>query len=167
MKKRFFIALFLFLATPLAYAQKTLPDIDLKTTAKEVIKASKLSNDGNPIIISFWATWCKPCMQELNTIAEEYEEWQKETGVKLIAISTDDARSADRVATIAKAKGWKYEVYIDDNQDLMRAWQVVNIPHTFILNGKGEVVYEHISYKNGDEEEYLNILRELKEGKKK
>ena len=166
MKKHFFFALFFFFAAPLVYAQTTLPAIDLTKLDNTTIKASELTNDGNPVIISFWATWCKPCMEELNTIADEYAEWQKETGVKLIAISTDDSRSASRVPTVIKSKGWKYDVYIDANQDLMRALQVVNIPHTFILNGKGEIVWQHTSYKNGDEEKYLEVLREIKAGKK-
>ena len=166
MKKHFFFALFFFFAAPLVYAQTTLPAIDLTKLDNTTIKASELTNDGNPVIISFWATWCKPCMEELNTIADEYAEWQKETGVKLIAISTDDSRSASRVPTVIKSKGWKNDVYIDANQDLMRALQVVNIPHTFILNGKGEVVWQHTSYKNGDEEKYLEVLREIKAGKK-
>lgn len=166
MKKRFFIALFFFFVTQLAYAQTTLPAIDLTKLDGSILKASDLKNGDNPIIISFWATWCKPCMEELNTIADEYEAWQKETGVKLIAISTDDSRSASRVPTVMKSKGWKYDVYIDANQDLMRALQVVNIPHTFILNGKGEIVWQHTSYKSGDEEEYLEVLKEIKAGKK-
>ena len=84
----FYFSLFNFVI----YSQ--LPNINLKDVNGNNKNLSKLSNNGNPIIISFWATWCKPCKAELNTIAEEYDDWVDETGVKLIAISIDDARSS-------------------------------------------------------------------------
>jgi len=165
MKQRFFsvfCALFVTFASQ-AFAQKKLPEISLSTLDNQTIKASDLINLDGATIISFWATWCKPCMQELNNISEVYADWQKETGVKLIAISTDDARSAARVPTVVKTKKWAFDVYIDANQDLMRSLQVLNIPHTFILNSKGEIIYQHPSYKVGDEEEYFEIIKKIKE----
>ena len=52
-------------------------------------------------------------LEELDAIAEDYAEWQKQTGVKLIAISIDDPRSSSKVVTDVKTKGWEYEVYLD------------------------------------------------------
>ncbi len=76
-----------------AFSQnRTLPKVDLKTLENTIINSSEFDNDGNPIVISFWATWCKPCIKELSTIAEVYEDWQDETDVKIIAISIDDAK---------------------------------------------------------------------------
>ncbi len=162
-----FVACIFFLAISLpTFAQKKLPTVEISTLGGEKILASELHNPDGAIIISFWATWCKPCMQELNAISELYTEWQKETNVKLIAISIDDARSAGRVPTMVKGKGWKFDVYIDTNQDLMRSLQVLNIPHTFILNSAGEIIYQHTSYKVGDEEEYFDIIQKLKVEKK-
>ena len=89
--KRITTLLFFVLSITLCYGQ--LPNVNLKDVKGNNKNISKLSNDGNPIIISFWATWCKPCKAELNTIAEEYEDWVDETGVKLVAVSIDDARS--------------------------------------------------------------------------
>ena len=88
------------------------------------------------MIIDFWATWCKPCKKELDAISEIYTDWQKETGVKLIAISIDDSRSSGKAATDVKTHGWEYEVYLDENQDFKRALNVGDIPQVFIINGK-------------------------------
>ena len=88
-----------------------------------------------------------------------YEEWQEETGVKLVAISIDDARSASRVKPHVDGNGWDYEVYIDQNQDFKRAMNVVNVPHTFVVNGKGEIVWQHTSFVEGSEEELLEAVR--------
>ncbi len=124
------------------------------------VNTETFENGGKPYIISFWATWCKPCIQELNNIAELYEEWQEETGVKLIAISIDDARNSAKVAPFVNGKDWDYEVYLDANGDFKRAMNVNFPPHTFLINGKNEIVYQHVSYNPGDE---IKLYKKLKE----
>ena len=134
------VAMVVLCATAFAQNAKLPENITLKSIDGSSVQSSVIQNDGKPIIVSFWATWCKPCNRELNTIKEVYEEWQEETGVKLVAISIDDARSANRVKPHVDGNGWEYEVYLDQNQDMKRAMGVVNVPHTFIINGKGEIV---------------------------
>ena len=137
-----------------------LPNIKLKDVTGNSINLSEISNNGNPIIISFWATWCKPCKAELNAIAEEFEDWVEETGVKLIAISIDDARSSSRVEPYVNAMGWEYTVLMDPNGDMKRAMNVNNVPHTFLLNGNNKIVWDHNNYSPGDEEElYEELLK--------
>src|SRR5204863_6348680 len=92
---------------------KQLPSVDVKLMNGERVNTSAFSNDGKPIIIDFWATWCKPCIEELNAIHDVYPDWQKETGVKMITISVDDARTMTRVAPFVNGKGWTYESYVD------------------------------------------------------
>ncbi|MCR4812553.1 MAG: TlpA family protein disulfide reductase [Bacteroidales bacterium] len=164
--KRLLMTLVLVAATAFAYAQNAkMPDnITLKSLDGQSVQSSVIQNDGKPIIISFWATWCKPCNKELNAIREVYEEWQEETGVKLVAISIDDARSASRVKPHVDGNDWPYEVYLDQNQDFKRAMNVVNVPHTFILNGEGEIVWQHTSYVDGSEEELIEEVRKLVNG---
>ena len=114
-----------------------------------------------PIVINFWATWCKPCKKELNNIAEVYDEWQDETGVKIIAISIDDTRSMSKVAPYVNSVGWEYEVYLDPNGDLKRAMGVSTVPHTFLLNSKKEIVWQHRGYVDGDEDELFDEIQNL------
>ena len=157
MKKLFFLFIFS-LFSLLSYSQ--LPNINLKDVNGNTKNLSKFSNSGNPIIISFWATWCKPCKAELNTIAEEYDDWVDETGVKLVAISIDDARSSTRVEPYINAQGWEYMVLLDPNGDYKRAMNVNNVPHTFLINGSGKIVWDHNNYSPGDEEElYEELLK--------
>lgn len=137
-------------------------NVTLKALDGSTVSTSTLQNGDKPFVISFWATWCHPCNRELNTINEVYEEWQAETGVKIIAISIDDARSANKVKPHVEGHDWPYEVYIDENQDFKRAMNVINVPHTFIVNAQGEIVWQHTGYAPGDEdvliEEVKNIL---------
>lgn len=161
--KKILLTLTLIAVGMLAWAQNAkLPDnVTLKALDGSSVQSSVISNDGKPIIISFWATWCKPCNKELNAIKEVYEEWQEETGVKLVAISIDDARSASRVKPHVDGSAWDYEVYLDQNQDFKRAMNVVNVPHTFVIDGNGEIVWQHTSYVDGSEEEIIEVVRGL------
>jgi peroxiredoxin len=166
MKKLLLSALFLtaFALHSLAGDGDKIPAATLKKLDGSKVNSSTFSNDGKPIIISFWATWCKPCKKELDNIAEDWDEWTKETGVKLIAISIDDARSSGKVVTDVKTKGWKYEVYLDENQDFKRAMNVNNVPHTFLVDGSGKIVWSHNSYTEGDEDKLLENVKKLAKG---
>lgn len=139
-----------------------LPDIEVKDLNGNPVNFSEVSNDENSMIIVFWATWCKPCLNELNAIGEVYSDWQEETGVKLVAVSIDDPHNAAKVAPYVKSKAWEYEVYLDENSDLKRAMGIDNVPHTFILNGKGEIGWQQNNYFEGDADRFIEILRKLK-----
>ncbi len=141
-----------------------IPAVTLKKLDGTKISSSTFTNNGKPIIISFWATWCKPCKKELDAISETYVDLVNETGVKLIAISIDDARSSGKVVTDVKMKGWEYEVYLDENQDFKRAMNVNNVPHTFLVDGTGHIVWSHNSYTEGDEEKLFENVKKLAAG---
>lgn len=125
------------------------------------VNANTLQNDGKPFVINVWATWCSPCKRGLNNMYDVYEDWVDETGVKLIAISTDDARNKHKVVPYVNTKGWDYEVYIDPNQDFARAMNVTNPPHTFLFDGKGKLVWQHSGYSDGDEDELFEQIKKL------
>lgn len=137
-----------------------LPSAMVKTLDGKSVDTKDFQNDGKPIVISFWATWCKPCVLELNTIADHYADWQEETGVKLIAVSIDDARNTAKVAPFVNGKDWDYEVYMDPNGDFKRVMNVNTVPHTFVLNGDMQVVWSHNAYAPGDEEHLYEIIKE-------
>lgn len=138
-----------------------LPNVSVKKLNGTSFSTSEIKNDGKPMIVSFWATWCKPCIAELTAIAEEYDDWQKETGVKLVAVSIDDARTMNSVGPLVKGKGWEYDVYLDPNGDLKRAMNVNLVPHTFLLNGNREVVHQHTTYAPGDEKRLYEKVKAL------
>lgn len=160
------LTLALLLTTAIAAtAQSTVPGATVQTLEGKKVDTRTFSNDGKPIIINFWATWCAPCKKELSAIAEKYEDWQAKTGVKLIAISIDDARTMARVKPYVSGQDWDYEVYLDPNGDFKRALNVNNVPHTFLVDGSGRIVYQHNNYEPGDENELYRKVLELS-GKK-
>lgn len=141
----------------------TLPNVELKTLDGKSVFTGEISNDGKPIVISFWATWCSPCKRELNNINDLYEDWVDETGVRVIAVSIDDARQVYKVAPYVQGRAWEFEVLLDTNGDFKRAMNVNSIPFTILLDGDGNVVYEHNSYSEGDEDELYDRILELVE----
>ncbi len=140
---------------------KKIPSVIIKTVNGENFNTSDINNEGKPIIISFWALWCKPCIKELTAIADVYDEWREETGVKLYAVSIDDSRSSSNVLPTVNGKGWEYEVLLDPNGDFKRAMNVGVIPHTFLVNGKGEIVWQHTSFVEGGEQQLIEKVRAL------
>ena len=141
------------------YAQ--LPKVSLKDINGKAVSTDTLSNLGRPFIIDFFATWCKPCNRELDAISEVYEDWQQETGVKIIAVSIDQAQNINKVKPLVDNHGWEYEVLLDPNSDFKRALGIQMIPYVMIVDGKGNIVYKHNGYTDGAETELIEKVREL------
>ena len=141
---------------------KTLPNITIKDLDGNSVNIQNIDNDSNPIILNFWATWCKPCKNELNNIDDLYQEWKDETNVKIIIVSVDDSRSSAKVKPYINSMGWTFEALSDQNRELARQLNVSTVPHTFLINGEGKIVYEHKGYITGDEDELYEQLKLIK-----
>lgn len=160
MKLTRLLVIFFVLFGETSFSQTELPDVTVKTLSGKDFNIQSLEEKEHPIILSFWATWCGPCIKELNAISDMYIDWQDETGVELYAVSIDDARTARRVKPMVNGNAWDYEVLIDENQDLKRRMNVINIPYVFIIY-KGEIVYRHTSYTPGAENELYEEIKKL------
>lgn len=141
------------------YAQ--LPSVILKDIDGKSVDTAKLTNDGKPFIISFFATWCKPCNRELKAISEVYADWQDETGVRVIAISIDQAQNINKVKPMVDTNGWEYQVLLDPNSDFKRAMGVNMIPAVFVIDGNGKIADTRSGYTEGSEEHLIEKVREL------
>jgi peroxiredoxin len=153
MKKSLILAFVSFLSFA-AMAQKddqTMPNLVLKDMNGKSKNMSDYSKSGKITIVSFWATWCSPCKKELNNVSDLYDDWKNKYDLQLIAVCTDNARNIQKVKPYVDGQGWEFEVIMDVNQDLQRALNIVQIPHTFLLDQNGKVVYQHSGYVEGDE----------------
>ncbi len=136
---------------------------EIKTLDLQSVSANEVINKEGPTLLVFWATWCHHTVDGLTDIQDEYyDDWQEETGVKIVAISVDDSRNTSKVAPYAQGKGWEFDVYLDLNGDLRRAMNVNNAPHIFILDKNGSVVWQNNAYYEGDAEVIYEELLKLK-----
>ena len=140
------------------------PSVNVKDLNGSSFNTEKISNNGKPIVIVFWATWCRSSVKELDEISEIYQDWQKETGVKLVAVSTDETRSVAKVNTMVKTKGWEYEIYIDTNQDFKRAMNSNLCPHTILVDNNKNIVWQETSFIQGSEEKLFELIKKLAKG---
>ena len=161
--KRLALLLVMVLAVAGLHAQsKTdLPNVTIKNLNGKDVNIAKLNNNGKPIVITFWATWCKPCIKEHEALNDVYDDWKDETGVKIYSVSIDDSRSSSRVKPFVEGKGWEFETLLDVNSDLKRAMNVSNPPHTFLVDGNGKIVYQHSGYIDGSENELYKEIKKI------
>ena len=141
---------------------QTLPDVKVENQEGKVVSIREVI-DGTPMIISFWSTTCKPCIMELNAINNNLPDWLEEVDMKVVAVSVDDARTVSRARAMTQGQGWDdYTCLYDKNQDLKRAMNVSLTPHTFIVDGEGNIIYSHSGYTPGSEEELFEKIKALK-----
>ena len=157
MLKKIIISCILSLIAYSSSSQKFIPEIGLKTLNGESIKSIQAINQNGFTIISFWATWCIPCINELDAINEVISVWSEKKDITVLAISTDDSRSKKRVKPLINGKDWVFDVISDTNQDFKRAMGVVGIPHT-IVTYKSEIIHRRIGYTPGEEEDLFDVI---------
>lgn len=161
--KKLFVTLMVSILAGFGVAQAQLPAVTLKTIDGATVQTDTLSNEGMPFIIDFFATWCKPCNRELSAIAEVYEEWQEETGVKIFAVSIDQAQNINKVKPLVDQNEWEYDVLLDPNSELLKALGGQMIPFVVVCDGTGKVVSKHSGYTDGAENELIEEVRKLLE----
>lgn len=162
-KLRFSVFVLLLITVQSVFAQ--LPQVTLKTMDGKAVRVDTLSNGGKPFVIDFFATWCKPCNRELDAISEVYADWQEETGVKIFAVSIDQGQNINKVKPLVDNHGWEYDVLLDPNGDLKRAFGIQMIPYVLIVDGQGNIVYRHAGYTDGEETELIEKVKEVMSGK--
>ncbi|MFD2698535.1 TlpA family protein disulfide reductase [Mesonia sediminis] len=156
--------LLIFVAVMMAHfsqAQSQMPNVQLKNMDNQLKNVYKdYAEDDKVYIFSFWATWCAPCINELEAIKAVYTDWQEEVDVELIAISIDDARTVKRVKPMVNGKAWEYEILLDTNQELKRKLQINNVPHTIVVKNQ-KVMHVSNGYAEGAEEELFEEIKAL------
>ncbi len=138
-----------------------LPSYKLKNLKGEQVDLADFGKNGRPTIVSFWATWCKPCLSELNAIADYYEEWQDEYNVELVAVSLDNQRTAPKVKGVVNSLSWDYEILLDVNGESYRKFNFATPPYLVLVDANGKIVYKHSGYLPGSEEEVEEKLVEI------
>jgi thiol-disulfide isomerase/thioredoxin len=163
MKNRIFFILLLLFSANCIKAQQDFPSITLKSVSGKLINLNDLVNKSKDtiVVVSFWATWCVPCISELDNINDVYLEKQVIKPFKFYGVAIDDSRTAQRVKPFIKGKGWQFDVLMDINSELKRALNITDVPHLILLKD-GRIAYRHTGYIAGEEENLFETIKDLK-----
>ena len=159
--KSILLCLFCLSLFTLTAQDKALPDVTVKTLEGKTVNMQEFGQSGKIIVISFWATWCAPCKNELDIIADVYSDWQDDYDMELVAVSIDTKRSVGKIPALVASKGWEYIVLSGDHTELQNAFGFQTIPQTFLVNQEGKIIYHHNGYVPGDEYELENKIKAL------
>lgn len=137
------------------------PSVLVENSKGALFNTESLLDEGTPMVISFWSTTCKPCIRELDAIYEALPDWLEEADFRVVAVSVDDSRQLARAKSFAEGRGWGQDFLLlfDKNQDFMRAMNVPVVPHVFVIDGKGRIVFSHNSYVQGGEAELFEAVK--------
>ncbi len=162
--KRLIFSAIAIIATITSLSAQNLPNAKVQNEAGRTIETTNWVDGETPFILSFWSTTCKPCIKELDTITENYEDWNDECPFRVIAVSIDDSRSVARAKALTRGRGWSdyFTLAYDVNSDFKRALNVVSVPQVFIFDREGKMVYSHTGYTPGNEVELFERIKELK-----
>lgn len=153
--------LLLLVTTISSFSQKKLPDLSLTTLEGKTISLNADFSEKDKIyIFSFWATWCAPCINELDEMNDLQSDWKKVVNFEIIAVATDDSKTQKRVKPLVNGKGWSYKVLLDTNQDFKRALSIANIPYIVVVKNN-KIVHIQNGYVPGSETELFDILKAL------
>lgn len=142
-------------------SNEQLPNIEIKDIDGNSVNIKDYGYNGKITIISFWATFCGPCIKELDNMSLLYDDWVDEYNLEMVAITIDDARNIPKVKPMVNGRGWPYEVLLDQNRDVARALNVTNPPMTFLIDKEGNIVYKHTGYTEGAEYKLESEIKKL------
>jgi len=136
------------------------PNFTLMSTDNKFVTLDSLLKNG-PVYLEFWDLPCKNCIKELDALMPIYDSL-KERGLQIIALSVDKPADEAKVKTFVKSKKWPYYVLLDNKGKVKNLYHITIKPTAYLINQKGEIVYTHIGFKQGDEkrirDEFLKWL---------
>lgn len=160
MKKFFSVFTLLFVLTIANAQDSAFPDLTVPDLKGNKVDVKALSMEGKPVVLAFWATWCGPCMLELNAINDQFDDWNSEAEFNFFAVSIDDSKTVGRVQPMVNGKGWAFDILLDTNNELKRQLNFSTPPYTLIVKD-GNVVYKHLGYQPGAEAQLFEKIKEF------
>ena len=143
------------------------PDFRLKSTDGKMVQFYEQLGDG-PILVDFWATWCIPCMQEMEQFQKLYETYH-EKGFEIYGISVDNPRTSSKIKPTVASKGWTFPILLDPDKEVLKKFGgKQKIPYLVVVSPEGNIVGIHEGYKAENEKvieaEILPFIEDIDTG---
>ncbi|MBD3237462.1 MAG: redoxin domain-containing protein [Candidatus Eisenbacteria bacterium] len=135
------------------------PDFTLPDLSGNSVKLSATYPNG-PVVLSFWATWCVPCPEEMKHLQRLWEKYG-EQGLQVLAPSIDGSKTVSKVRPFVMGRRFSFPVLLDTNNDVKRLYRVAVVPTIFLIDTEGNVTYHHVGYRPGDEVELEKEIQKL------
>ncbi len=132
------------------------PDFALRTFAGHNVRLSEFR--GNVVVISFWATWCGPCQQELPRLKELHERYAR-AGLITLGVNLDD--DSGRARDMGQRLAVTFPLLLDQTREIARLYQVDAMPMTVLIDREGRVRHVHEVFRADDGPTYLEQVRHL------
>ena len=167
MNIKFFVSiLFLTFSTTLLGQIKEVPKANLNTKEGKTVEIQKYSKNGNPKLISLWATWCGPCRMELAALDKVYDDWKEKYNLEIVAASVDIPPMLKNAKAMFDKNGWEFTFLHDNNQELLGALGIRGIPYSILVDGEGKVKSVQQGYFRGYEQELEKKIAAMSTGGK-
>lgn len=135
------------------------PDFSLTTIEGKQISLSQMLKKG-PVVLDFWATSCKPCLEEFPCFQKIHERYSQ-SGVTVLCVSLDNPKSQSKVAPLIKSKKYTFEVAVDVDYRVAKQYNIVVIPRTLVIGQDGKVALACVGYSPANCDRIENALKSL------
>jgi len=133
------------------------PEFSLPRVSDEGTRSLE-SYRGRVVLLNFWATWCKPCEEEMPSMERLYRSLS-DVPFEIVAVSVDE--SVEPVRAFRESYGLSFSILLDAEQDVARAYQTFRFPESFLIDGEGRVVQRYVGPREWDAPEHHRRIREL------
>ena len=161
MRKRAISVLIGLLCFLTGWAQNS-SSVQLQTLDGKKTTPAEWMDGKTPYVVSFWFVTCKYCLEEMDAVSEQFQEWTALKPFRFIAVCTDDSRSLAKAKALVRSRDWDpFDFVFDVNKELARAMKVTSCPYVFLYDKTGKLVYSHLGYSPGDEDVLFQKILEL------
>ena len=145
----------LLFASPVSAADRA-PDFNLRSPEGKRIHLKSMLEKG-PVLLDFWATWCKPCVKAMPKLQEIHDQYS-ERGLTVVGINEDGPRGQSKVRPFLRARKLTFQIALDPDSGLMKRMRVTAMPTTLLVDRDGEIVFRQTGFTMGQEKHLIEAI---------
>ena len=105
---------------------------------------------GEVVLLNVWATWCKPCREEIPAL-EELNQRHSAAGLRIVGVSIDSPGEEERIASYAKELGATYALWHDPDNRVSTTFLAIGVPASYLIGRDGTLRWRHVGPVTSDD----------------